>query len=544
MTLDPQERDAPSSGDDAHTGIDESAFREVWRRIALRRDARRRARRRLRVGAGVGVSIALSLALVWWPGTAIGPRLDMAAGGPSAGPLSVAHGGPGSLARALTVVTKAGRPRVLGLTDGSRVRVTAGARVSLVRNDDAEVGFELARGTVDLAVVPGGPRRWVVHAGHVRVVVLGTRFSVSRDADGVDVAVTRGRVAVHVATVPGAPVALAAGEQRWFPVPGDARAAAGRPSEATGRDRRATTASGASDDGARSPARVGDRQKAAARSSGQPVALASRASRPPHPSAPASAGLAAEASPVGAESPSPTEPAPTATAPSPDSQDPASRSAGTDPDERGAAPGVSFDGARTLAAEVPGGEPTRAPPPLHPMQVSAWTRGYVAYATWLGGVAVSYRLGPVELGALVGAGASGSKIDRPASGRGDEVSQGARVGRVRLGLGAASARLAPFDVPIGPVIFRPGLRGELGVVGFGGVAGPPEQVGQRALAPYGSLSLDLVLSAPVGQTRLDVGLDGGWAFGLRATAAEPFDEVLGAVDGWWVGAHVGVRLDP
>jgi hypothetical protein len=95
-------------------------------------------------------------------------------------------------------------------SDGSAVVVEPEARLALLRQESGSVDFDLAHGRVRFDIQPGGPRRWTVRAGPVRVRVLGTSFSVERSDESISVAVHRGVVEVEAS---GASRRLYAGER-------------------------------------------------------------------------------------------------------------------------------------------------------------------------------------------------------------------------------------------------------------------------------------------------------------------------------------------
>jgi transmembrane sensor len=70
----------------------------------------------------------------------------------------------------------------------------------------------LAQGSAEFSVTPGGPRRWAIDAGSVRVEVVGTIFRVTRAEGRVEVAVAHGVVLVIGEDVPGRIRKLVAGE--------------------------------------------------------------------------------------------------------------------------------------------------------------------------------------------------------------------------------------------------------------------------------------------------------------------------------------------
>lgn len=141
----------------------------------------------------------------WWP-AALAASLALAIGLGTVGLAWRSHDRPTPLAR---YDTPLGARRSVALADGSRVelntKTAVRAAVSRSRRevwlDDGEAFFEIARD-------PAHP--FVVHAGAKTVTVLGTRFSVRREAGKVTVAVLHGRVRVDDAQEPGAAPASSA----------------------------------------------------------------------------------------------------------------------------------------------------------------------------------------------------------------------------------------------------------------------------------------------------------------------------------------------
>jgi len=131
---------------------------------------------------------------------------------PARGPLNLAggHALPNTLGARET-------PNVFDLDDGSRIVLAPETDAQIVANAPDQIHATLARGSATFDVRPGGPRRWIVEAGAARVEVLGTRFTVTRRANRVEVHVDRGVVAVHF---PGREVStLRAGESVALGVP-------------------------------------------------------------------------------------------------------------------------------------------------------------------------------------------------------------------------------------------------------------------------------------------------------------------------------------
>lgn len=93
-----------------------------------------------------------------------------------------------------------GVQRRLELPDGSVLRVDAASRVALTYRADLRQA-QLLEGAAFFAVARDAARPFVVDAGQVRVTVLGTRFGVELEPDGVLVQVESGQVRVeHLAT--------------------------------------------------------------------------------------------------------------------------------------------------------------------------------------------------------------------------------------------------------------------------------------------------------------------------------------------------------
>ncbi len=94
-----------------------------------------------------------------------------------------------------TYATEVGGRAVVPLPDGTRVELnTATLLRTAVRAKSREVWLD--RGEAYFEVAHDRNRPFVVHAGAKTVTVLGTKFSVRRDSDRVEVAVVEGRVRV------------------------------------------------------------------------------------------------------------------------------------------------------------------------------------------------------------------------------------------------------------------------------------------------------------------------------------------------------------
>lgn len=100
--------------------------------------------------------------------------------------------------------------RTLSFDDGSSIQMNQGAALSVLNNEGSSFITKLNEGRARFSVQPGGPRRWVIEAGDVSVEVVGTVFTVERDARGTSVSVERGTVIVN-GNVPNGAVTLTRG---------------------------------------------------------------------------------------------------------------------------------------------------------------------------------------------------------------------------------------------------------------------------------------------------------------------------------------------
>ena len=116
--------------------------------------------------------------------------------------------------------TQVGGLESVPLPDGSKVILNTDSEMRL-RVTETERHIDLQRGEAFFEVAHDPARPFIVRAGDQRVIAVGTKFSVRRDADGVRVIVTEGkvridRIAAHgatpVAEVAAGRVAKSAGE--------------------------------------------------------------------------------------------------------------------------------------------------------------------------------------------------------------------------------------------------------------------------------------------------------------------------------------------
>ncbi len=189
---------------------DEAAARaRHWRAVnvrrALAREGRLGAGTKLALASGLSAVAALLLVLLWrGPVVVVVDAKHPSA--PPAEPLTLASGAP------LEPVDAAQGSVELVLTDASRIRLAPGARVVPLASTESRLDVLLERGSADFSVTPGGPRRWTIAAGPVRVEVVGTEFRVSRAHDRVDVQVSHGIVLVSGPGVPNGVQRLTAGQ--------------------------------------------------------------------------------------------------------------------------------------------------------------------------------------------------------------------------------------------------------------------------------------------------------------------------------------------
>ena len=104
-------------------------------------------------------------------------------------------------------------------TDGSSINTRSNTRFDVVINRTEAIEFALREGTMAVQVTPGGPRRWIIHAGEVDVIVVGTIFDVTRTAGNVSVNVQRGKVCVKGNGVPDGIQMLTASMTLQIPAP-------------------------------------------------------------------------------------------------------------------------------------------------------------------------------------------------------------------------------------------------------------------------------------------------------------------------------------
>lgn len=98
------------------------------------------------------------------------------------------------------------------LGGGSWIRASEDVRAVVVESSPERLEILLEEGRIEVEIVPGGVRRVEIETGLARITVVGTHFVVGRDADAVQVSVSRGRVLVRGDLVPGRARIVTAGE--------------------------------------------------------------------------------------------------------------------------------------------------------------------------------------------------------------------------------------------------------------------------------------------------------------------------------------------
>lgn len=109
--------------------------------------------------------------------------------------------------------TDTGERRLVALSDGSRVELNTETRLRAAMSSDSREAW-LDKGEAYFDVAHDASRPFTVHMGDRTVRVLGTRFSVRRDGDKVQVLVAEGRVRLSASKVDPAsrPVVLVRGD--------------------------------------------------------------------------------------------------------------------------------------------------------------------------------------------------------------------------------------------------------------------------------------------------------------------------------------------
>ena len=159
--------------------------------VTLHRIGVRVQRRRAWSRAAVGAALVLLV------GGVTGNLLQRSRPTPKVLSLAAPRPAPASAGGPTTAPAATASPGAMRLRDGSEVRaLDARARIDIAVEAPDRVEVNLGGGPAVFDVVPDQARSFVVRSGRVRLTVLGTRFQVSPDKDGVRLTVERGRVQV------------------------------------------------------------------------------------------------------------------------------------------------------------------------------------------------------------------------------------------------------------------------------------------------------------------------------------------------------------
>jgi len=172
--------------------VDEAAIHRIGERIDERL-RRPRPRRHLPL-ALIGATAAAVILVAAW-------RIHR-----DAGPLRFADG------RELVALDAGTTAGDIPLSDGSRIRLSPGARIEPLESSGTTFSAIVTQGHVDFEVRPGGPRHWVIECGLATVEVIGTSFSCDRGPGRLRLVVHHGAVLVRGERVPDRARRLLAGE--------------------------------------------------------------------------------------------------------------------------------------------------------------------------------------------------------------------------------------------------------------------------------------------------------------------------------------------
>ncbi len=169
--------------------VDERTVQRVWSGVRARARDSGSARRRVPAWSWGVITAVAVIALA-----ALGLRWQE-----SRKPVALAFVGGPLTSRAGAPLSLLGGERATddALADGSSIALSPGARLEVLENTSRTFVSVLRSGRGAFAVRPGGPRRWTIEAGLATIEVVGTRFSVTRLADGVAVDVQHGIVLVR-----------------------------------------------------------------------------------------------------------------------------------------------------------------------------------------------------------------------------------------------------------------------------------------------------------------------------------------------------------
>jgi len=142
-----------------------------------------------------------------WPPAAIAATLALTVGLGALG-VTLEVGKPGR-----AYATEVGGRELVSLKDGSKVELNTASKVRADVSPEKRVVW-LEKGEAYFDIAHDAAHPFVVYAGDRRIVVLGTKFSVRRDGDRVQVAVAEGKVRVETlrAEKPSPPAVVTQGD--------------------------------------------------------------------------------------------------------------------------------------------------------------------------------------------------------------------------------------------------------------------------------------------------------------------------------------------
>ena len=169
--------------------LDQITEERIWRnvRAAVQSAPMDRRRRVWAVSAmGLAAAAAVLVAVRSKPQSVQSPAVATAIG-----PLFLSDGS------SLHSAHASGGELAMKAPDGTTLTLANGATLEVLSNGAGEVRLRQPEGRVAYDITPGGPRRWTIESGPVVVEVVGTSFVVERDANHVQVDVSRGHVVVR-----------------------------------------------------------------------------------------------------------------------------------------------------------------------------------------------------------------------------------------------------------------------------------------------------------------------------------------------------------
>ncbi len=138
-------------------------------------------------------------------------------------PLALSDGTP------LATAIQGDAARELKFSDGSSMSLQAQTQAEVVANQPGKLTVLLRQGKARFEVNPKAHRQWLVEAGLATVEVVGTIFTVERDAAGVRVSVERGTVVVRSEQLPDHLVRLEAAHSQYLAAPQAAKEPSSEP---------------------------------------------------------------------------------------------------------------------------------------------------------------------------------------------------------------------------------------------------------------------------------------------------------------------------